>query len=425
MQDPGWILVIMLAVFAGCAMLIRVPTGVSLIIAAVSGALVGGAGLPIRHLIEGSLSYIDPILIIATAMVFMGTLEASGALSSISRGLLVGLHRQPWLLVIGMTIFIMFPGMITGQSTATVLTTGAIAAPVLAACGIPRARVAAVIAMSAIYGMIAPPISLPTMILGSGVDLPFVGFDLPLLFATVPLAIGVNLGLTYRYFKRIDMDVVRKQLGENYAARYGFRLFLPLILVVLLLVGIRVVPGLSKHLGIALIFLIGSVVCTVTGRRFNLIRTARDSLRLGLPVMGILVGVGMFIQIMTLLGVRGLLVGKTLELPSVLRYVGVSVSMPLFGAVSAYGSASVLGVPFLLSFLGRNEIIVASALSLFAGLGDLMPPTALAGMFAAQVVGEPNYFRVLKHTALPALITLLWAVAMILLANPIAKILLN
>jgi TRAP-type C4-dicarboxylate transport system permease large subunit len=414
----------MLAVFAGCAMLLRVPTGVSLIIATVSGAIVGGAGLPLRHLVEGSFTYIDPILIIATAMVFMGTLEASGALSTISRGLLVGLHGQPWLLVVGMTFFIMFPGMITGQSTATVLTTGAIAAPVLSACGIPRPRVAAVIAMSAIYGMIAPPISLPTMILGSGVDLPFVGFDVPLLVATVPLAVGVNLGLTYRYFKEIDMDAVRTQLGENYAARYGFRLFIPLIVVIILLVGIRLVPGLSKHLGIALVFLIGSVISTVAGRRFNLLHTARRSLRQGLPVMGILVGVGMFIQIMTLLGVRGLLVGKTLGLPSVLKYVGVSVSMPLFGAVSAYGSASVLGVPFLLSFLGQNEIIVASALSLLAGLGDLMPPTALAGMFAAQVVGEPNYFRVLKYTAIPAVVTLIWAVAMILLANPIAGILL-
>jgi hypothetical protein len=141
--------------------------------------------------------------------------------------------------------------------------------------------------------------------------------------------------------------------------------------------------------------------------------------------MGILVGVGMFIQIMTLVGIRGELVGTTLGLPSVMKYVGVSVSMPLFGAVSAYGSASVLGVPFLLSFLGRNEIVVGSALSLLAGLGDLMPPTALAGMFAAQVVGEPNYFRVLKYTAIPAVITALWAVIMILLANPLAKVLLG
>ena len=71
----------------------------------------------------------------------------------------------------------------------------------LAACGIPRPKVAAIIAMSAIYGMIAPPISLPTMIMGSGVDMPFTGFDMPLLIATMPLAIGVNLGLARRYLK--------------------------------------------------------------------------------------------------------------------------------------------------------------------------------------------------------------------------------
>jgi len=121
-------------------------------------------------------------------------------------------------------------------------------------------------------------------------------------------------------------------------------------------------------------------------------------------------------------GIRGMLVVTALGLPSLWKFVGVSVMMPLFGAVSAYGSASVLGVPFLLSFLGQDEIVVGAALSLFAGLGDLMPPTALAGMFAAQVVGETNYFRVLKYTALPALITILWAIGMILLANPIARL---
>jgi GntP family gluconate:H+ symporter len=423
MQDPIWILAIMLGVFVLCAMILRVPTGLSLVAASITGALAGGAGFPLRHLIEGGFAYIDPILIIATAMVFMGGLDESGALRSISRGLLLGLHPRPRLLVIGLTIFIMFPGMITGQSTATVLTTGAIAAPVLAACGIPRARVAAIIAMSAIYGMIAPPISLPTMIMGSGVDMPFTGFDLPLLVATLPLAIGVNLALARRYFQKIDIEVVKPQLGQNYAARYGVRLFLPLVLVVALLIALRVAPSLSGHLGIALVFLIGAVFCSVSGRRYNVLRSAQRSIRLGLPVMGILVGVGMFIQVMTLLGIRGQLVVATVGLPSVWKFVGVAISMPLFGAVSAYGSASVLGVPFLLSFLGQNEIVVGSALSLFAGLGDLMPPTALAGMFAAQVVGEPNYFKVLKHTAVPAVITAVWAILMILLANPLSQVL--
>jgi TRAP-type C4-dicarboxylate transport system permease large subunit len=123
---------------------------------------------------------------------------------------------------------------------------------------------------------------------------------------------------------------------------------------------------------------------------------------------------------MTFIGVRGFVVVSALALPAWLLYLGIATSMPLFGAVSAFGSASVLGVPFLLALLGRNEILVGSALSLIAGLGDLMPPTALAGIFAAQVVGEENYFRVLRHCILPAVLTAAWGIAIILGAQYIA-----
>lgn len=422
MLDPQWILLIMLAVFVAGIVLLRMPNGLAMILSAISGSLAGGQGLSVHHMVEGAFAYIDPIMLIAAAMVFMASLEDSGALGSISRGLMIGLRRQPVLLIMGMTVFIMFPGMITGQSTATVLTTGAIAAPVLMALGIPRAKVGAMIAMTAVYSMIAPPISLPTMIIGSGVDMPFTGFEIPLAIATFPLAIGVNLALAWPHLRRIDLEAVLPSLGEDHAARYGFRLFLPLVLVAALLAAIRLVPQVSASLGIVLVFLIGAVAGTVTGRRFNLIHSARRSLRQALPVMGILAGVGAFIQVMTLVGVRGMLVVDALALPSVWKYVGVAVVMPLFGAISAFGSASVLGVPFLLSFLGHNEIVVGAALSLFAGMGDLMLPTALVSLISAQVVGEPRYLRVVRYTVLPTIVTALWAIGMILLANPISRL---
>jgi len=91
--------------------------------------------------------------------------------------------------------------------------------------------------------------------------------------------------------------------------------------------------------------------------------------------------------------------------------------MPVFGAVSAYGSASILGVPFVLALLGSNEILVASALSLIAAMGDLMPPTALAGLFAAQVVKQPNYFRVMKQCLAPAGLTIVASLAFIATAG--------
>ena len=421
---PEWLIfVVMTLSFILAAMWVKWPIGISLIAASIIGALVAGEGFPVRHLIEGTFAYLDPILIISTAMVFMEVLRRSGALGSLSRLIIVKMHRQPFWLLFFITIFIMFPGMITGLSTATVLTTGALVAPALMHLGIPKLKVAAMIAMSAIYGMIAPPINVPAMIIGGGVDMPYIGFELPLIFATFPLAIGVNLGLGYKYVRQVDLEKILPDLEADAFEAYGWRLYSPLILVVVLLLGIRIFPQFFPNLGVPLIFMIGSLAGLFSGKKFNFWKLSHQSLQEALPVIGILMGIGMFIQIMTLTGVRGMLVIGSLSLPTFWRYLGISTMMPLFGAISAYGSASVLGVPFLLAYLGRNEIIVGSALSLISGLGDLMPPTALAGIFAAQVVGEGNYFRVLKYTIIPAIATAAWGIAMIVLANQLGKFL--
>jgi hypothetical protein len=290
--------------------------------------------------------------------------------------------------------------------------------------GLSKDRTGALIAMAAIYGMVAPPINLPAMIIGGGVDMPYIGFEVPLLLATVPLAAVVPLWIGFRHMPQRSLDDIRNNLPESYWKRYGIRLYIPLLVVVALLLGTRMLPGILPNLGVPLIFMIGSFIGLFSGKKISLRRVVSVSFKDAMPVMGILVGIGVFIQIMTLTGLRGWLVVGTLQLPSVLMYLGIAVSMPLFGAVSAFGSASVLGVPFLLALLGHNEIITGSGLSLMASLGDLMPPTALAGIFAAQVVGESNYFRVLKRCLMPALFTAIWAIIMIVLANPIAKVIL-
>ena len=146
------------------------------------------------------------------------------------------------------------------------------------------------------------------------------------------------------------------------------------------------------------------------------------AVRQSLPILGLLAGIGMFIQILTLTGARGFIVVNTLLLPSWLLYAGIALLVPLFGGVSAYGSASVLGVPLLLALLKQNDIMVAAALSLLASVGDFLPPTRLAVILASPVVEEkPN--AILKFCMIPALLAVAWGLAMILLANPLAKLL--
>jgi len=132
--------------------------------------------------------------------------------------------------------------------------------------------------------------------------------------------------------------------------------------------------------------------------------------------------VGMFIQVMTLTGVRGFIVVNALSVNPALLYGTIAISMPLFGIVSAFGSASVLGTPFSLALLGGDHIIVVSGLSMIAGMGDFMPPTALSAIFAAQVIGESKYSRVLKKLIIPALLILAWALIFIIFSRQVRGI---
>lgn len=412
----------MVAIFALLAMAVKLPIGVSLAFAALGGSLIAGEGISLRHLVEGSFGYFDTILIIATAMIFMKSLKASGSLDTITSLLLRTFYRRKFSLLLTVMVLIMFPGMVTGSSTTAVLSTGALVAPVLMKLGLPKVKTAALIAMGSILGMIAPPVNILVMIMGGGVDMPYVGFTIPLLIIVVPLAVIISLWLGFKDIKVVEYEEMRSILPKSYSKEYGFRIYLPLIVVLILMFGQSIFPEVMPDIGIPAIFLIGSLVTLFCGKRFNFFRITQKATEEAMPILCILAGVGMFIQIMTLTGGRGWIVMSFLSLPPVLLYLGISISMPLFGAVSAYGSASILGVPFILALINKNAIITSAALSAIAGLGDLMPPTALAGIFAAQIVGEKNYFKVLRYCLVPALFELAMGIGVLLLAPVIEKI---
>lgn len=417
------ILFFMVAVFAVMAMGFKLPIGVSLVISSLTGAFLGGEINPIRHLVEGSFGYFDTILIIVNAMIFMQVLQLSGILDTITAVLLKTFYKKKVLLLFTVMVIIMFPGMITGSSTVAVLSTGTLVAPVLMKLGLSKVKTAALIAMGAILGMIAPPVNILVMIMGGGVDMPYSGLTIPLLIIVIPLAVIFSLWLGYKDIKIIKYEQVRRIIPETLGRKYRVRAYLPLLFVFAMLLNQSLPESPIPDIGIPAIFLLASLLCLVCGRPFNFFKATQLALKEAMPILCILAGVGMFIQIMTLTGGRGWTVMLFLSLPSALLYVGIATSMPLFGAVSAYGSASILGVPFILALIDKNAIITSAALSAVAGLGDLMPPTALAGIFAAQVVGEKNYFKVLRYCLIPALFELVYAISVLLLSPYIENIL--
>ena len=411
----------MVGVFMLGCFLAKLPVGVSLLISSIAGAIAGGQGIPIRHLVEGTFSYVDTILVIGTAMMYMKVVEKSGTLDALSSVIVKKFYKHPAILLILIMLVIMFPGMITGSSTAAVLSAGSIMAPVLLIMGMDAVSAAALIAMGGLMGMVAPPVNLPAMIIGGGIDVPFVGFSVPLLMLTVPIAIFSALFLGLKQTKGLSYEKVAPHLNTEVAEKYGIRIYLPLVVLVVLMALTKIFKVIPD-IGMPLMFLISAAVGLFTGRKVSPFEVISEAINSALPVMSILMGVGMFIQIMTLTGVRGFIVLTCLGLPESLRLLAAGVSIPLFGAVSSFGAASVLGVPFSLAFLNMDTVFTIAGLSFIASLGDMMPPTALAGIFAAQVTGVKDYVKVLKRCLVPMGVMLVYGMIFIYFSKPLAAL---
>jgi len=398
---------------------------VSLSLAATSALillLAGDGGLHLDKLVEGMFGYLDVGIVLITAMIFMKILEANGMLAELTRVIIVAFGRSPLGLLVALTIVVMFPGMITGSCTASVLGTGAIVAPILVEMGLPLLVAGAFISSAAVYGMIAPPVNVLVMTIGGGIDLPYIGFDLPLALVSFPMAILTSIYLGYRYVEKDKLARViersRTSGGQSGGAQY-----LPLIVVFILMVGPKAFPQWFPDPRLPLTFLIGSALALCTGKRVKPLKAALDGVNEILPVIGILFGVGMLIEVMTLTGIRGAIVVGALSLPDVLMLAGLALILPIFGGVSVYGGASVLGVPFALAMLGKDQIIVLTALSLIGAMGSYMPPVALTPVVTAKMIGEAHYMKIARLCLVPSIAAILVGLLMIVFANPIAHFL--
>jgi hypothetical protein len=203
---------------------------------------------------------------------------------------------------------------------------------------------------------------------------------------------------------RDPVDVPRNPAHAALAGVPLWRALLPVTVVVLLMLTPVTAPNVVRDPGLPLTFLAAAVAVYFACPKFDRIASLLRATDEALPVLGILTGVGAFIQVMTLTGARGWLVSLMVSAPSWALFAAAAISLPLFGAVSAFGSASVLGVPFLLSFLGRDEIVTTAGLSMLAGVGDLMLPAALAATLAARVAGLEDRTPVLRLCVVPALL---------------------
>jgi CitMHS family citrate-Mg2+:H+ or citrate-Ca2+:H+ symporter len=296
-------------------------------------------------------------------------------------------------------------------------------AVVLSYMGISRPRAAAIIFILAGLSAAAPPVSLWAMLTAAGVNMPYVGFFLPLLLPCLLLSLITIFILGWRS-KAVDLEKALEELPQAPPEMNWIRVLLPFLAFLFLVLSGRIWPHSLPVLGLPMMFMAAALVTLLLSPvKLNFLKVSRDTVHQLLPLIGTLTCVGILVQIMTLTGVRGLIAITAVTLPLAAVLLTLFFVLPVSEAVLMWGAAPVLGVPLVLLFntIGLNPIIALAGMSVIWPLGDALPPTAIIGRLTTETVGmkEP-YSRLLKHCIIPAIIIMAVGTLMVICSKKLA-----
>ena len=419
----GMILVVIAIAFV-IARLLKLSTELSMFAAALAGGLAHGAGLPIRHIVDGAFTYYDVCLIFITATFFMNLLKEAGGVAFIIRRIIITFHRKRFICLLLLTLVLLVPGALTGSGAVTVLIMGTLVGSVLTFMGISETRTAAIIFLCAAMSAAAPPINLWAMMAAAGSNMPYVGFMRPLLLITVAGALLSMFILGWKG-KAVDLEKALKELPVPPEKMNFIRVIIPFLVFFVLVLAGRIWPFGMPILGLPLMFLISAFsVFLISPKKLPILEIASSTIRQLIPLVGIMIVVGVLIQIMALSGARGLISLGVVTLPLTTLFATLWLILPWSEGLVQYAAAPLLGVPLILLFnmKGLNPIIALSAMAVMWPLGDCLPPTAVVGRATViELKYQGSYYGAFVKTCLvPMAIILFICTLFIIFSKPLS-----
>ncbi len=392
--------------------------------AAVAGGLAGAfistppIGELARHLVEGTFTYLDVILVFTTATIFISIISESGGVNYVVKGIIKVFYTKRILALLLLMIIILIPGALTGAGSVSILTVGAPIALALGYLGISKKRVAAILFIISALSAVAPPVNIWAMIISAGTAIPYVGFEFPL---GIPVLIIGTFSMLFLGWKRetnMNLKDVLKAMPEVPEKMSWWRVSLPFLTFFGLVIVSRIFPFSIPILGLPLEFTIAAIVALlVSPKKINILILSKNTVKLLLPLLATMAIVGSLQQIMTVTGVRGLISYAVISMPLILLYILLIFIIPVSEGVLTYGGAAIIGIPLVwfLDSIGLHATVVISGLSLIWPLGDALPPTALIGRLSVMMSGyKGSYWEFLKTTWLPWIVITVVGILMIL-----------
>jgi H+/gluconate symporter-like permease len=393
--------------------LLRWPLPLAFMATAFVTAEAAGFYDPFRHLVEGGFGYLNLILALFSGALFGQVMVRSGAVKAVAATVVNGLGGNRWLISTVAALLLFAVGSAVGIAGVAVLAMGVFALPLLEAIGLDSARRAAFVAVLATFGMVAPPVNVPAMMIADGVNMPFLDFDRALLFLSVPPAI-----VAVAMFGARARTALRLPASPASTTVAGF---LSLAVVLGTWIVLRAFPTTFRDPSLPLVLLAGTVPCLWLLDRRRL-QEVLDGSFSGTPLAlaAVLVTVGMLVQVMALTGIRGWIVIHAMSFVPPWIYPAL-LSQPLFGGVlTAIGAANILGVPFAFAFIHQDMILNVSALSALAAVAEFCPPTAISAALASHLAGTVRWSAILRESWIPIAVMVALAIGMMASAASLA-----
>ncbi|HPM95338.1 MAG TPA: C4-dicarboxylate ABC transporter, partial [Mesotoga sp.] len=335
----GLILAVIAVTFA-VAKYFKLSVELSMLLAAIAAGIVhAGGAIPVRHLVEGSFTYLDVCLIFITATFFMNLLKESGGVAFMVRKIVITFHKTRLLCLFFLTVLLLIPGALTGSGAATVLTVGTLVGTVLSYMGISEKRVAAIIFICAAMSAAAPPVNLWAMMAAAGSNMPYVGFFQPLLVLS---AIGAFFAMFFlgAKGKNVELEKALKELPEPPEKMNWLRVGIPFAVLIFLIMAGRIWPFSTPTIGLPLMFVLASVsAILLSPKKLQILRIATETIHSLIPLVGIMIVVGILIQVMALSGARGLISLGVVTLPLWVLFSTLFLILPVSEGLLQYAVA--------------------------------------------------------------------------------------
>ena len=416
------LLIVMIVAFVLSSIKLKSPD-ISMVVAAVVIAIVGtfmfpDLGNPTRYLVEGLFVNLDLAMLFIAASLFVNIYAHSGAISTITRGIVEKIHNK-WLLMSIMGILMLIPGALTGAGSVSIFVLGGIVDTVLESLGISKKKRTVFIFFFAIMSAAAPPINLWTMLMTAQANMPYVGFTwlllVPILIASAICIVFIGWGA-----EPTDREEVLKKIPEKTQGMTWWRILLPIATIVALFLVSLYFPWNIPVLGLPLMFVIAAVVAFLcdpvkaTGKQW--LGILDGTMEQVFPLVANVLSIGVLQSAMAATGVRGLIGSTCVGLSLVLIYSLILIVGPICQGCFNYGCSVVLGGPLIFMFntMGMDVTVICAALSLIFPIGDCLPPSRIVGRLACEETGyKESYMGFLKTALVPVLAIGLIAVLMI------------